>query len=210
MALVTRKLEHALLRFVLLSLRNLQLVLCLGKIALRLVRLALGRGKLVLQRAALGGEFLEFVGAAEDADVAVQRAAGHRPAPVDDLSVQRNNAETVLILSRHGNAAIQIVHHDGIAQHAGKHRTIFLIVLHQLRGNAHKAVFGFQSLFLQHRSADRSERLEGRTPAVALFEEVDRRLGVLLTVNNDVLHLCAQRDLNGNGILLLRAHQIRR
>ena len=49
---------------------------------------------------------------AKHSGTAADRAAGHGAAPVDDLSVQRHDAESVAVFPRHGDTTVQILRND--------------------------------------------------------------------------------------------------
>ena len=204
---LARELQHSFVCRTLLRLGDLQLVLRLGQLTLRFLRVAEGKVKLFLQTAALGGKLLELVGAAEDAGAARYAAARHGAAAVDDLSVERDDAEAVLILSRHRNAAVQIVRHDRAPEKAEENILVLFVEPDKLARNADEAILPVKSLFVQRLAADGGKRQKGRTPTVALLEEADGAFGVLLAVDDDILHAGAECDLDRDGIAPIDRHQ---
>ncbi len=84
---------------------------------------------------------------------------------------------------------------------------VFLIVAHQVAGNAHEAVFVLHALLAQHVAADGGQRQESGPARVTLLEVPDGGLGILLPVHHDVLHGGAQSDLHGHGVALVGGHE---
>ena len=156
----------------------------------------------------LSPQSFQFVGAGQYAGAFGHAAAGHGAAPVDELAVQRDDAEAVLVLSRHGDAAVQILRYHRAAQQIPENIVIFCIVSDQPGGHAHKSRFVLHTPLPQFVAADGGQRQEGGPSAVPLFQELDGGFGVLLPVHYDVLHPGAQGDLQRYGIFAVGLHQI--
>ena len=198
--------QHIVLGLALLLLGHLQFVFRLLQLPLRRLRLLRGLVEPVVQGALRAGEPFQLVGAGQHAGGAADGAAGHGAAPVDDLPVQRDDAEGAAELPGKGDAAVQILHHHRATQQIPENVIVPAVVAHQPAGHAHKAVFAVYVL-PQLVAADGRQRQEGGAPAVPLLQELDGRLCVLLPVHHDVLQRAAQRRLQRHGILLLRGHQ---
>jgi len=202
MLLLRLILQHQILRLALLGRSHLQLILGFLQLALGVLGLLFGGGQPVPHAAQLAVQFLQFVGAAQYAGAAADAAAGHGAAPVHHLSVQRDDAEAVAVLPRHGDAAVQILHHHGAAQQALEDAVILPVIFDQVDGQPHKAVFAADVL-PQCVAPDGGHRQEGGPPAIALLQVADGGLAVLLPVYHDVLHTRAQRDLQRHRVLFL-------
>ena len=66
-------------------------------------------GAFLLELRQLAAQLVQLLLAAEHADAAGGGAAGERAARVDDLAVQRDDAEPVLIAARDGYRAVEIL-----------------------------------------------------------------------------------------------------
>ena len=153
-------------------------------------------------------QLLQLAGAGEDAGIAVDAAAGHGAAGVDDLPVQRDDAEAVVVALSHLDAAVQILHHHRGAQKILYNGAVFFFITHKLRGDAHEAVLIFQPVFPQTAAADGVQRQEGGAAAVPLLQKTDGVLAVVLRVNDNMLQGAAQRDLNGHAALFICVDQV--
>ena len=197
-------------------------------LVLRRPALGLGRGQFILGGVQLPlGRFLRRLGLfqlpvhvrrpavqsfqlrrpAENAGAAAGGAAGHGAAPVDDLAVQGHNAEGVMVLPGHGDAAVQVLGNHRPAQKAVENMGIFRVEAHQPGRHAHKAEFLLHAPLPQFIAPDGGEGQEGGPAAVPLFQEGDGAFGILLPVHHDVLQTGAQGDFNGQGIFAVGFHQ---
>ena len=162
--------QHPVIGLPLLLPGHLQLILGL----LQLPVGALGHQGGILQLAAhlaqLFIELLQLPGTGEDAGAAADAAAGHGAAGVDDLAVQGDDAEAVVVALGHPNAAVQVLHHHGCTQQVPDDAAIAVFIAHQLRGDAHKAVFVLQTALPQAAAPDGVQRQEGGPAAVPLFQ----------------------------------------
>ena len=143
-----------------------------GKLEFHLIGRAAGLGiflfqlgKLVRQLLFLLRQLGKLIGTAEDASLPADRAAGHRAAGVQNLTVQGHDLKPVAVFFRHRNGLIDIFGNYDTAQQVFHHIGIDLIKCHQLRGNAHKAGAVIQSLFLQSPAANGGKGQEGGTSA---------------------------------------------
>ena len=203
------ELQHCVLGGPALALGHLHLVPGGGQLPGGLLLLPLGGGRLLLQGPLLLPQALQLVGPGENARRAGHAAAGHGAAPVDDLPVQGDDAEAVLVFSRHGDAAVQVLHHHGAAQQIAENALIFAVVADEPGGDAHEAELALHPPLPQLLAPDGGERQEGGPAAVPLLEELDGALGVLLPVHHDVLQAGPQGDLQGHGAAALHLHQVR-
>ncbi len=154
-------------------------------------------------------ELLQLRRPAEDARAAADGAAGHGAAPVDDLAVQRHDAEGAAVLPGHGDAAVQVLRDDRPAQKVLKDVGIPGVKAHQAGGDAHKAELRLHAPLPELVAPDGGEGQEGGSAPVPALQEGDGALGVLLPVHHDVLQSRPQGDLNGQGVLPLGLHQVR-
>ena len=161
--------QHPVIGPALLVLGHLQLILGL----LQLPVGALGHKgcvlKLGLDLLALFLQLLQLPGAGENPRITADAAAGHRAAGVDDLAIQGDDAEAVVVALGHLNAAVQVLHHHGSAQKVLHNGTIFPLVAHQFRRNAHEAVLVFQAVFPETAALDGVQRQEGCPASVPLL-----------------------------------------
>ena len=201
------ELQHRVLRCALLALGHLPLIAGGGELPLGLLRLLARLGQRLGQLFQLPPQGGQLIGPGQDPGAAADAAAGHGAAPVDDLSVQCNNAEPVLVLARHGDAAVQVLHHHGAAQKIAEDAFVLAVIAHQAGGHAYKAVFALQPPLPQLLTPDGGEGQEGGPSAVPLLQELNGALGVLLPVHHDVLHPGSQGDLNGHGVGILHLYQ---
>ena len=174
--------QHIILGLALLLLGHLQFVFRLLQLPLRRLRLLRGLVELVMQGALRAGEPFQLVGAGQHAGGAADGAVAKFP--------------------RHGDAAVQILHHHRATQQIPENVIVPAVVAHQPAGHAHKAVFAVYVL-PQLVAADGRQRQEGGAAAVPLLQELDGRLCVLLPVHHNVLQRATQRRFQRHGVLLL-------
>ena len=149
----------------------------------------------------------QLAGPGQDPGAAADAAAGHGAAPVDDLTVQGDDAEAVLIPTGHTHAAVQVLHHHGAAQQILENAVIPGVIRHQLGGDAHKAVFLVQARLPEHIAPDGAHGQERGASRVPALQEGDGLLGVGVPVHHDVLQSRAQGDLQGHGVLGVGGHK---
>ena len=92
---VALQLEHGVLRRALLALCDLQLVARFGKLALGVLGGLGGEVELFGKAAAPRRQLAQLAGSAQNACAAGDRAARHRAAAVQDLTVERHDAERI-------------------------------------------------------------------------------------------------------------------
>ena len=129
-------------------------------------------GVFLLQLCELFGQFLfllgqlgKLIGTAENTCLPADRAAGHRTACVQNLTVQGYDLKPVAVFFRHRNGLIDGFRNHDAAQQVLHHIGINFIKGHQLGGNAHKAGAVVQSLFLQGSATDGGKGEEGGASA---------------------------------------------
>ena len=83
------------------------------------------------------------------------------------------------------------------------------VIAHQTGGKAHEAELLVYAAQPQLVAPDGGQGQEGGAAAVPLLQEIDGALGVFLPVHHDVLKARPQGDLNGQGVLLIRFHEVR-
>ena len=191
-----------------LALGGLQFVLSGGEFTRRRFFLTFRRFQFFMHSGGLPVQLFQLGRTAQNACTAGRGTTCHGAATVDDLAVQRHDAESVAVLSRHGDATVHILHDDRTAQEGVENILISSIELHQTGGNANESELVLYPAFPQLITADGSERQERGTSAVPLLQEIDSTLGVLFPVHHDVLQSRAQSDLNSKGIFLVGLHQI--
>ena len=134
-------------------------------------------------------------------------AAGHRAAGVDDLAVERHDAQTVFVRLRHPYGVGERLGNDGAAEKVLEDLRIFLVKADQVEGHADEA--GVVHRRVAHdRAPDRVDRKEGRAAGVAAFEELDGVFAVVLRVHNDMLRRRAERRLDGERALSVRPQEV--
>ena len=69
----------------------------------------------------------------------------------------------------HLNAAVQVLHYHGSAQKVLHNGTIFPLIAHQFRRNAHEAILVFQAVFPETAAPDGVQRQEGGPASVPLL-----------------------------------------
>ena len=192
-----------------LALRGLQLVL--GGVQFPVCRLLvlLCGCQLFMHGGGAAVQFLQLGGTAQHTGAAAGGTAGHGAAPVDDLTVQRHDAEGVLVLPGHGDAAVHVLHDDRAAQEVLENICISCVKGHQPGGDAYESKFILNPALAQLVAPDGSQRQEGSATAVPLLQKVDSGLGVFLPIHHDILQAAAQSDLDSQGIAAVRLHQIR-
>ena len=124
--------------------------------------------ELRFQIAAFLAETVEFVGARENAGVFSGAAAGHRSAGVQDLSVQRHNAEAVAVSPRNGDGIGERFRNGRPPEKARDDGAVALIAVHKIGAYADVARLAFR-LTAQPRRTDHIHRLKRYTSAVAPF-----------------------------------------
>ena len=192
-----------------LALRRLQLVLRGGQLpAGGLLRL-LGVLQGLVHSPGPAVQLLKLRRPAQHARGAGGGAAGHGAAAVDHLAVQSDDAEGVLVLPGHGNAAVHVLDDHRAAQKALKDVPVLLVKGDEAGGDTHKAELPLHALLPQLATPDGGERQEGGAAAVPLLEVVDGAFSVLLPVHHNVLEPRPQGNLNGQAVLPLGPHQIR-
>ena len=95
MIFVALQLEHGVLRRALLPLRDLQLVSRLRKLALGVIGGLGSERQLFCKAAAPRRQLAQLAGSAQNARAAGDRAARHRAAAVQNLTVERHDAERI-------------------------------------------------------------------------------------------------------------------
>ena len=114
-------------------------------------------------------ELLQFGSAAQHARRAVGGTARHGTAPVDHLTVQRDDAEGVAILPCHGDTAVHVLHHNGAAQQTVENILISVVKAHQSGGKAHEAELLLHAPLFQFVAPNSGQRQEGGTACVTLL-----------------------------------------
>ena len=161
--------QHAALGLALLLLGDVELILRLLQVARRLRRALLRLMQLLLKPALLFAQGRELRRARQDARAAADAAAGHRAAGMDDLSVQRHDAEAVPVPPGDGDAAVDVLDHDRPPQQVLENAVILPVIAHKAARDADKARLLLQSLLAQGISAHGAHREERRAAAVALL-----------------------------------------
>ena len=161
--------QHPVIGLALLIPGHLQLVLGLLQLPVGTLGQEGGLLKLRLDLFQLFVQLLQLPGSGQDTRIAADAAAGHGAAGVDDLAVQSDDAEAVVVALGHLYAAIQVLHHHGGTQQILNDAAIAPVTAHQLRGDAHEAVFVFQPVFPEAPAPDGVQRQEGSPAAVPLF-----------------------------------------
>ena len=88
---------------------------------------------------------------------------------MDDLSVQRHDAEAVPVPPGDGDAAVDVLDHDRPPQQVLENAVILPVIAHKAARDADKARLLLQSLLAQGISAHGAHREERRAAAVALL-----------------------------------------
>ena len=169
MIFIALQFEHGVLRRALLALCDLQLVARFGKLALGVLGGLGGKVELFGKAAAPRHQLAQLAGSAQNACAARDRAARHRAAAIQDLAVERHDAERVRKLTRDRDAAVEVFDHDRAAEQVFENAVIFAVVFHQLACKADVAVLVLHTRIAQRLAADRRERQERRASAVALL-----------------------------------------
>ena len=110
----------------------------------------------------------------------------------------------------HGDAAVQVLHHNGAAQEAAEDLVIAPVVGDEGRGDAYKPGLVLHPLLPQFLSPDGRQGQEGGPAPVPLLEEGDGGFGILLPVHHDVLHPGPQGGLQGHGTAAGGLHEVGR
>ena len=170
MIFVALQLEHGVLCRALLPLRDLQLVSCLRKLALGILGGFGGKVELFGKAAAPRRQLAQLAGSAEDARAAGDRAARHRAAAIQNLTVERHDAERIGKFTRDRDAAVKILDHDRAAEQIFENAVVCALIFHKLARKADVAVLAAHARIAQRLAADGRKRQERRPSAVALFE----------------------------------------
>ena len=149
----------------------------------------------------LGAEPLNFRGAAQQAGIPGQGAAGEGAAGVYHLAVQGHNAEPVGVPLGNGHGAVQILRHGNAPQQRVQNPLVFRLALAQLPGQAHKAGAVLQALLPQKGTADGGNRQEGGAAGVPPLQKLDGKLGVPLGAHHNILHGGAQGGFHRHRVL---------
>ena len=169
MIFIALQFEHGVLRRALLALCDLQLVARFGKLALGVLGGLGGKVELFGKAAAPRRQLAQLACAAQNACAARDRAARHRAAAVQDLTVERHDAERVRKPARDRDTTVEVFDHDRAAEQVFENAVIFAVVFHQLACKADVAVLVLHARIAQRLAADRRERQERRASAVALL-----------------------------------------
>ena len=140
MIFVALQFEHGVLCRALLALSDLQLVSCLRKLALGVLGGFGGKVKLFCKAAAPRRPLAQLAGSAQNARAAGDRASRHRAAAVQNLAVERHDAERVRKPARDRDAAVKVLDHDRAAEQILENAVVFAVVFHQLARKADVAV----------------------------------------------------------------------
>ena len=169
MIFIALQFEHGVLRRALLALCDLQLVARFGKLTLGVLGGLGGKVELFGKAAAPRRQLAQLACAAQNACAARDRAARHRAAAVQNLAVERHNAERVRKPARDRDAAVKVLDHDRAAEQILENAVVFAVVFHQLARKADVAVLVLHARIAQRLAANRRERQERRASAVALL-----------------------------------------
>ena len=169
MIFIALQFEHGVLRRALLALCDLQLVARFGKLALGVLGGLGSERQLFCKTAAPRRQLAQLAGSAQNACATRDRAARHRAAAVQNLAVERHDAERVRKPARDRDAAVKVLDHDRAAEQVFENAVIFAVVFHQLARKADVAVLVLHARIAQRLAADRRERQERRASAVALL-----------------------------------------
>ena len=160
--------------------------------------------ELRFQIAALFAETLELVGAREDAGVFPGAAAGHRAAGVQNLSVQRHDAEAVIVPACNGDGVGERFRNGRAPEKARNDGAVAFIAVYKIGAHADVARLASR-LTVQPRRTDHIHRLERYASAVAPFQEREYILAVILRINNNIADVRAERRFHGERVPVLGA-----
>ena len=123
--------------------------------------------------------------AGERARAARGRAAGHRAAGLDDLSVQRDDTEAVAVRFGERERSVHIFTHDRARQQIAHNGRIAVVKPDQTVGGAEAALPPVQTVLPQRGGADGVDGQEGGAAAVRAFEIFDAALAVRRRVHHN-------------------------
>ena len=169
MIFIALQFEHGVLRRALLALCDLQLVARFGKLALGVLGGLGSKVELFGKTSPSRRQLAQLACAAQNACAARDRAARHRATAVQNLAVERHDAERVRKPARDRDAAVKVLDHDRAAEQILEKTVVFAVVFHQLARKADVAVLVLHARIAQRLAADRRERQERRASAVALL-----------------------------------------
>ena len=155
----------------------------------------------------LPSQLFQLVRAREYAAAARGAAAGHRAAGIDELSVERDDAQGVAALLCHTHGVRQRLRHDGAPEEVCKNALIFIVKARQIKGDADKAGVALGRVG-DDRAAYCVERQKRCASRVRALEQLNGAASVVLRVDDDVLRRAAECGLYREGALRIRAHKV--
>ncbi len=145
--------------------------------------------------------------AAQQTGISDQRSAGQRSAGVDNLPVQRDDAEPVPVLPGDGGGAVEIFRNGDPAEEGIHNRSVCRIIRTELGGNTDKPPAAGKAALLKPAAADGSKRKECCTAAFCPLQKSDCVLCVLLIFGDNILHSSAEGGFQRDGIRLRNPDQ---
>ena len=137
----------------------------IGEICFCSLQLRSAAAQLFRRRVAALAQPFQFIGAWEDTAVFAAAAAGHGTAGVDDLAVQRHDAQPVSGGPRHPDGVAQAFRYNRSAQQIFKNTLIFFVKADKIERHTHKA--GVVHRRVTHDAApDRVDGKEGGTSGI--------------------------------------------
>ena len=200
----SRKPRLFLRRAAVLRLDGLEVVIERRQFFLRFVECPLG---FCLRRFApmrLRFRFLQPPRARQRARPARGRAAGHRAAGLDDLSVERDDAEAVSIRLRDGERRVHVLRDDRPREQIFDDGVVAPLYRDEPVRRAEAAALVFQPGLAQRRRADGVDRQEGRAAAVRALEVFDAALAVRRRIHHDAGRGRAERRVDRGDEAFLR------
>ena len=143
-----------------------------------------------LQLFALHTDFLlpllQLIGTRQNARRSAGRAARHGAARVDELSIARDNAEAVAVLSGNCQRTVHILRHNGSAEGIVHDVAVIRFTFDQIRRHAAKARLMFQAGFAQRLRTNRIHWQKGRAAAVTALEHLNGFFAIFRALDNDI------------------------
>ena len=143
----------------------------------------------------------------ERARAARGRAAGHRAAGLQNLAVQRDDAEAVAVRPGERKRGVHIFGNDRACEQVLHDGRIAFVKSDQPVSGAETAFLRFQTGFPQHIRADGIDRQEGRAAAVRALQIFNAALAVRRRVHHDGGRGRAKRRVDGGDELVLGRDQ---
>ena len=146
------------------------------------------------------GSFFQFMCPGDNTGRPCRRTARIRTARMNDLTVERDDPEFILELSRNARSSVNILCDSDASEQTLHDIAIDVIESDEIAGQRDKAVNAVEP-FAEPSAADRCQRQECRSSASDLLQIADAALCGILIFNNEILQCTAERGFDRGAVL---------